>query len=123
MAHKEISLYAKSSNKSLPLSVTGQTEDGKLVIGNIFENVTSRLGIPLDFVLEILNNNNMVVDWRQFYEDSMKSGWSYKTLRLRIDSSLGDMCSSQYRDEVLKRLDWYHEHQKPESHSGSAADL
>ena len=94
------------------MSVTGQTEDGKLVIGNIFENVTSRLGIPLEFVIEILNSHDMVIDWRQFYEDSMKSGWSYKTLRLRIDSSLGDTCSSHYRDEVLKRLDWYHEHQQ-----------
>lgn len=101
--------HAKSCNKPLPLSVTGQTEDGKLVVGNVFENVSSRLGLPLEFVLDVLDKHGMVVDWVRFYEDSMKSGWSYKTLRLRVDSSIGDVYGSKYRDEVLTRLDCYHD--------------
>ena len=96
----------------MPLSVTGTTEDGKLVVGNVFENVSSRLGLPLEFVLDILIRNNMVVDWIRFYEDSVRSGWSYKTLRLRVDSSLGDIYGSDYRDQVLKRLDCHHSHQQ-----------
>ena len=90
--------------------VTGKNVDDQLIIGNIFENMSSRLGVPLEFMLEILKKNNMVVDWVKFYEDSKKMGWSYKTTRFRVDSSVGDIYGSVYRDEVLKRLDWYHEH-------------
>lgn len=71
--------------------------------------MSSRLGVPLEFLLEILQKQNMVVDWIQFYEDSVKHGWSYKTTRLRIDSSVGDIYGSEYREEVLKKLDWYHD--------------
>jgi len=94
------------------LSVTGQTEDGKLVVGNVFENVSSRLGLPLEFVLDVLDKHGMVVDWVRFYDDSVKSGWSYKTLRLRVDSSVGDVYGTRYRDIVLERLDWHHDHQQ-----------
>jgi hypothetical protein len=88
------------------------TEDGKPVVGGVFENVTSRLGLPIEFVLDILVKHGMIVDWVGYYEDSVRSGWSYKTLRLRLDSALGDVYGPGYRDEVLKRLDWHHEHQK-----------
>jgi len=94
------------------LSVTGTTEDGKIVVGGVFENVSSRLGVPLEFLLDVLDRNGMVVDWIRYYEDSLKSGWSYKTLRLRLDSALGDVYGPKHRDEVLKRLDWHHSRQK-----------
>jgi hypothetical protein len=88
------------------------TEDGRLVVGNVFENVSSRLGIPLDFVLDILDRHGMVIDWIRYYEDSLKSGWSYKTLRLRLDTTLGDVYGSEHRDQVLERLDWHHNRRK-----------
>jgi hypothetical protein len=94
------------------LSVTGQTEDGKTVVGNVFENYSSRLGLPLEYIVDMLTKNDMVVDWVRFYEDSIKSGWKYSTLRTRVDVALVDTFGPEYRDEVLKRLDWHHRSQQ-----------
>jgi hypothetical protein len=69
--------------------------------------MSSILGIPLEYLLEILNRNNMIVSWIDFYNSSVKYGWKYKTTKERISTSVGDIYGQEYRDEVLKKLDWY----------------
>jgi len=48
--------------------------------------MSSILGLPLEIILDILKKKNMVIDWVDFYEESVKHGWKYKTLRLRVSS-------------------------------------
>jgi len=69
--------------------------------------MSSILGIPLEYILEILKKNNMMVSWTHFYDASVKHKWKYKTTRERVSTSVGDIYGPEYRDEVIKRLDWY----------------
>lgn len=56
----------------------------------------------------MLNQNGMVIDWVEFYRDSVKSGWKYSTLRVRVNTALVDILGPEYWNEVLKRLDFLH---------------
>ena len=99
--------HAKSNPKKGTLSVVGKTEDGSLIVSGVFELMSSVLGLPLEYILEILKSNNMLVSWTHFYQDSLKHCWKYKTTRERISTAVGDVYGPKYRDEVLKRLDYF----------------
>ena len=88
------------------LVVVGKTSDDKLVVQGMFDLMSSVLGLPLEYMLDILNKNNMVVDWVDFYKCSVKHCWSYKTLRNKIDVALFEIYGKEYRDSVLMRLDF-----------------
>lgn len=90
------------------MSVVGKTEDGKIVVSGIFELMSSILGVPLEFLMEELKKNNMIVSWTHFYDSSVKYHWKYYTTRERISSSVFEVYGSEYRDKVIKKIDFYH---------------
>jgi hypothetical protein len=94
------------------LSVVGKTEDGKLVVSGIFELMSSILGVPLEFLMEEMKKYNMMVSWTHFYDSSVKHQWKYKTTRERVSSAVFEVYGPEYRDEVIKRLDKYHENKQ-----------
>ena len=49
----------------------------------------------------------MIVDWINYYEESLKYGWSTKTSLNRIETAVGDYFGVQYKEEVMKRLQLY----------------
>ena len=49
----------------------------------------------------------MVVDWVDYYDESLKYGWSTKTSLNRIETAVGDYFGQQYKEEVMKRLHFY----------------
>jgi hypothetical protein len=73
----------------------------------MFLIVSSTIGLPLEMLLPLLEKNNMVIDWIDFYNCSIKGGWSQKTTLMKIKTALGDCFGSQYKKEVLKRLYFY----------------
>jgi hypothetical protein len=90
------------------LSVIGKTEDGKMVVSGIFELMSSILGVPLEFLMEELKKNNMIVSWTHFYDSSVKHSWKYSTTRERVSSSVFEVYGPEYRDKVIKKLNFYH---------------
>jgi len=90
-----------------------KTVDGKTVVQGLFPIMSSILGLPLEILLEILKKNNMVIDWIDFYNGSVQNGWKYKTLRVRVSSGVLEIYGREYRDEILKRLDLYHDYKGP----------
>jgi len=70
--------------------------------------MSSVLGVPLEFLLNMLNKRDMVVSWTDFYDSSVKHCWKYSTTRERISTSVFEEYGPVYRDEVIKRLDFYH---------------
>jgi hypothetical protein len=66
--------------------------------------MSSVLGLPLDIILCTLKQNNMVVDWVEFFESSKKCGWPEKTTLNRISTEVCEVFGPEYRDEVIKRL-------------------
>lgn len=81
--------------------------EGKLVVRGIFLITSSLTGLPLDNVLQLLEENNMVVDWVDYYEESLKYGWSTKTSLNRIETAVGDYFGTKYKEEVMERLNFY----------------
>jgi len=69
--------------------------------------MSSILGLPLDTLLEMLKENNMVVDWIEFYESSKKHGWKDKTTLNRISTYVVDVYGPEYRDIIINRLKKY----------------
>ena len=97
--------HAKS--KKSGLTIEGKTSDGKLVVSGIFKMVSSTIGLPLEFLLEIIDKNNMVISWTHFIEESLKSGWKWKTIENRIEYSVKEVYDKEYCSEVMKRINLY----------------
>jgi hypothetical protein len=55
----------------------------------------------------MLDKQNMVVDWVDYYEESLKGGWSTKTSLNRIETAVGDYFGNKYKEEVMSRLNFY----------------
>lgn len=70
--------------------------------------MSSVLGVPLEFLLEMLKERNILVSWTHFYNSSVEHLWSYKTTRERVSTAVFEVYGPEYRDEVMKRLDYYH---------------
>lgn len=49
----------------------------------------------------------MVVDWLDYYDESLRNGWSTKTSLNRIETAVGDYFGTKYKDEVMLRLNLY----------------
>jgi hypothetical protein len=86
--------------------VVGKTEDGKPVIGNLFVLCESR-GMPLEIAIDVLNDNNCVVSWIDFYEDAMDSLWSPETTLEKIKSALNETIGREHSEDVILRLKYY----------------
>ena len=74
------------------------------MVKGVFPLFSSLTGLPLQDILEILKQNNMVVDWVDFYEQSIKEGWKPDRTIIKIRDSVGDVFGSKYGEEVKKRL-------------------
>jgi len=49
----------------------------------------------------------MVVDWIDYYEESLKYGWSTKTSLNRIETAVRDYFGKQHSKEVMKKINFY----------------
>lgn len=67
-------------------------------------------GVPLDTIIQVLEENNMIIDWIEFFEESLKCNWNIKTTVNKIQVSLLDLYGKEYSDEVIKRLKMYIHH-------------
>ena len=69
--------------------------------------MVNSIGLPLEVVLSDFKQRGLVPDWPDFIEESLKCGWNPRTLRSRIESSVGDVYGPKHRHEVMKRFDLY----------------
>lgn len=98
---------AKSKRKKSTLTIVGKTVDGKFVVQGLFPLMSSILGLPLDILLEDLKNNNMVVDWIEFYESSKKHGWKDKTILNRISEGATKIYGENISEQIIRKLKFY----------------
>ena len=64
-------------------------------------------GIPLELMIEQLDKHSYIIDWINFYEDSLKDGWNPRTTLSKIEVALFDSCGKVYSSEVITRLKYY----------------
>ena len=66
--------------------------------------MVSSMGIPLEILLEIMDKKGLVVDWVDFWDESLKGGWKEKTTINKIETAVEEIHGSKYRREVMKRI-------------------
>lgn len=64
-------------------------------------------GVPIDTIVQEFDRQGYLIDWIDFYESSVKSGWNVKTTLKKIEYSLVDIKDKEYCEEVLRRLRYY----------------
>jgi alanyl-tRNA synthetase len=92
-----LTIASKDKNGRDNLRVVGKSTDGKEVISgeDIFKLIDTH-GIPLDFIIDSLQEINCLVDWYGFVTNM---SWKKKTLLARLkDTSL------QNADEVIEKI-------------------
>lgn len=93
------------------MEISGKTEDEKLVVKGIFPVVNS-IGFPLECVVDTLKKQNMLVDWIDFYLESLTCNWVPERTLERIRLAVGDVYGPGVGDETLKRLKFYIAHKE-----------
>lgn len=86
--------------------ISGKTKDGKIVVKNVFKLYETR-GVPLDVIVKFLDSKNMLIDWIDFYEKSLKCNWKIKSTISKIEVTLLDVMGKEHSDEVITRLKYY----------------
>lgn len=72
---------------------------------------TSITGLPLEDCLQILKQNDLIVDWIDFIEDSIKYEWKMERTLIRIETSVEEVYEKEYCREVMKRIEgWVQQH-------------
>ena len=69
--------------KKVHLTDNGRTEDGRIVVGNVFQFIDT-LGVPLGVVYDVLVGKNMLIDWDVFVTEAMDAGWNHSTIYSRV---------------------------------------
>lgn len=70
---------AKRSIRGLSVLVTGMTPDGRSVLSGLFPLVGTH-GLPLDLLVEELDEQGYVIDMPDFVSSARVDGWKDKTL-------------------------------------------
>jgi len=69
--------------------------------------VCETYGIPLELIVEQLYKHSYIIDWIDFYEDSLSYGWNPRTTLSKIEVALFDTHGKLYSQEVIDRLKYY----------------
>ncbi len=76
------------------------------MVGNVFRMYETK-GVPLETIIQKFDELNYLIDWIDFYESSIQSGWNVKTTLKKIEYSLIDTKGKDYTTQVLTRLKFY----------------
>ena len=85
------------------MNIVGKTEDGKTVVNGFFKMYDTN-GMPMDILLTIMDEKNMVPSWTQFVIDALNAGWKEKTIIHRVSEATTDVFGPEYSDIVIKRI-------------------
>lgn len=58
-------------------------------------------------MVQCLYDSGNLIDWIQFYEDSVKAKWNTITTIKKIKYSLDDVFGVEYSDQIINRLKLY----------------
>ena len=72
------------------IDAVGQTPDGKRVMSGIFK-VYNTIGLPLDVIVEALDQTGCVVDWEDFYVEARRCKMSHEAIMVRMEDAMSDV--------------------------------
>jgi len=92
-----------SGGPGLRLRKTGETEDGRDVIGGCFRFIDER-GVPIEVLISIINDRGGVVDWLDFWSSAMKQGWKPDRTFIKLRRAVTDIYGEEWAEEWERRL-------------------
>ncbi len=75
-----------------------------MIVGGFF-NLVDGQGIHLTMVLDHFHNNNLIPDWIDFIQETIKSNWNLKSTLEKINQSCFEVYGSEHRDIVMKNIE------------------
>lgn len=82
----------------------GITTDNKKVVKNIAKQYFQE-GLPLSFVFDILQENNMIPDWQALYQEMKENGMTHKRIIHLLHEMVFESYGKEFRDVIIKRLE------------------
>lgn len=67
----------------------------------------STIGFPLECLLDQFKERDIVVDWIDYYNSALKLGMASERVLTRMEYDIVDVYGSQYKNEVMKKLNEY----------------
>ena len=102
-------LRDKLASGALGLRVSGVTITGAPVIGGVY-NLGDRYGIPLEVALAYFQENALVVDWQDYFDDAVGRGRAKPDKVLRsVESAIADSGCAEEAHNIIERLRARHE--------------
>lgn len=99
------------AKKKLGFDILGITKDGTTVVSGVFR-LFDTCGLPLDIILDLCQENNLMPSWTHFYDDAITQGWIDKTIFNRLETNISDTYGKSFWLSVKKRLELYIELKK-----------
>ena len=91
-------------NEQLP--VIGKTEDGKPVVGGVFEMFDTH-GLPFTVIFMLCDKLGVIPCWLTLYNVADAHGWSHDTIMKRLTEAIQDVYPMEWGKVVIQRLDDY----------------
>jgi hypothetical protein len=73
------------------------------LIGGTFRFVDER-GVPLTVLVEYLHDRGLMLDWLDFYRESVKQGWPPDRTVGRLRESVGEVYGPEWAEEWHRRM-------------------
>jgi len=61
-------------------------------------------GLPLDLVLDLLQQHNSIPDWIELYQTARLHGWNHRTIVSKLETALFDVYGGKFRDYIIEKL-------------------
>lgn len=81
----------------------GRTTDGRLVVGGVYRFYETE-GLPLDVLLEHLQDHQMIPDWQAFVREAILAGMRFDRVVSWLDAAIVDSFGVETRNQVIPRL-------------------
>ena len=89
--------------KKVKIESIGQTTDDYEVIRNVF-NLYETYGIALNIIVSVFKDNNLKVDWIDFYINAYNKNMNPKNIFDRIHEAVREVYGTKYANELITGL-------------------
>lgn len=88
--------------------IVGRTVEGKPVVAGVYR-VFETLGLPLEVVLQVVHDKDMVPCWMSLYREAKAAGMQHDRILSKLDPAISDSYGVVFRDFVIRALQKLHE--------------
>src|SRR5690349_18747274 len=85
------------------LNQSGETSEGHQVYRGVYAFYETH-GLPLDVILTCFQEQQVVVDWLDFWDEGIKAGVKPRKLSIMIEQACGDVLGGEESKVIMIKL-------------------